>query len=99
MKAKELLWLCEEIDGQEALRIGLVCRVFPSEELITEALNLARKLASNPPLAMKLSKTVINASLSQGTYESLRFSALCISLLRHMRIQDYLKGVEAFTKR
>lgn len=99
MRAKEMVWLCEPMDGNEALRIGFVCRVFPPEKLVEGALNMARKLASYPPLAMKFSKMVINASVSQGVYDSLRFSAFCESLHRYMRGQDVAKAFEAFTQR
>ncbi|MFC1929578.1 enoyl-CoA hydratase/isomerase family protein [Chloroflexota bacterium] len=98
MKAKELIWLNEWIDGQEALRIGLVCRVFPPEELHAEALSIAHKLASHPPLAMKFSKMAIDASLSQGVRESLRFADLCHLLLRHMSPQHFSEGSKRFTK-
>jgi len=97
-KAKELVWTGEVIDGREAWRIGLVNRVSTSQRLMEDARELALKLAANSPLAMKLSKMVINSSLSQGIYESLRFSAFCESLLRYMSPKEMTDAFRAFSQ-
>ena len=45
-KAKYLLLLCEQVDGAEAERIGLVSLCVPEDELEERALEIARRLAS-----------------------------------------------------
>jgi len=50
-KAKEMYFLAEMIDAQEALRLGLVSRVVPHESLMEETMALARRLADGPTLA------------------------------------------------
>ena len=52
-KAAELLMTGELIDAAEALRIGLVSRVVPPDELLTAAGELARRIAAHPPLAVR----------------------------------------------
>ena len=55
-KASEMAFTGEAIDAQEALRCGLVSRVVPAGELMATALALARKIAANPPAAMRMTK-------------------------------------------
>jgi enoyl-CoA hydratase/carnithine racemase len=59
-KAKELLLTGDRISSQEALAIGMVNRVVPDDQLETEALALATKLAKMPREAMGLNKAGIN---------------------------------------
>ena len=59
-KAKEMIMLGGQIKADEALRIGLVTKVVPKEELFDEAMKLAEKLATRPKLALKAAKKSIN---------------------------------------
>jgi enoyl-CoA hydratase len=66
-KAKELLFTCERISAEEALRIGLVNKVVPHEKLMDAVFELVEKMKSAAPLATKLTKRAINRGL--GGYE------------------------------
>lgn len=57
---KYLAMTCEDIDAAEALRIGLVERVVPLEELEARTIALAEKLAAKPPIAVQMAKKCIN---------------------------------------
>lgn len=59
-KAKEIIYSAASISVEEAARIGLVNKVVAREDLMPEAMKLARKIADNAPIAVRLSKTVIN---------------------------------------
>ena len=59
-KAKELIYTAKAINAAEALRIGLVNGVYSPEELMNETIAMAQKIASNAPIAVKLSKQAIN---------------------------------------
>jgi enoyl-CoA hydratase/carnithine racemase len=59
-RAKDLLMTARSIDAQEALQWGLVNRVVPAADLREGALNLAREIAKNAPLAVSLAKLVID---------------------------------------
>jgi enoyl-CoA hydratase/carnithine racemase len=60
-KAKELLFTGEDrIDAAEALRIGLVNKVVPLEELEGATLALAEEIAKNDPFAVSMQKRSIN---------------------------------------
>ena len=62
-KAKELMWTGEAIDAAEALRMGMVNKVVPREELDQAAAELARKVALTPPGAVRATKRSINQML------------------------------------
>ena len=47
-KARELCWLGDVIDAQEALRLGLVNRVVPHEQFTAEIATLAQRLTAAP---------------------------------------------------
>lgn len=57
---KELLLLGERISAAEALRIGLVNRVVPADQLMAEAKKVALRMARLPAIAMKQNKEAIN---------------------------------------
>ena len=59
-KAKYHLLLCEEVDGVEAERIGLVSLCVPEEELEERALEIARRLASGSRSAISHTKLSLN---------------------------------------
>ncbi|MEP7059361.1 MAG: enoyl-CoA hydratase-related protein [Actinomycetota bacterium] len=60
-KAKELLFTGEDrIDAAEALRIGLVNKVVPPEDLDGATLALAEEIAKNDPFAVSMQKKAIN---------------------------------------
>jgi len=59
-KAKELLMTGEVIDAQEALRIGLVNKVVPHEQLDQAVMDMARQLAEGDLLAIKSTKKAVN---------------------------------------
>ena len=93
-KAKELIFTGDFVDAHEALRIGLVDRVVPREELLNEAKRMARKIASKGPLAITFAKNAINLALDVdvkkgGELEAKEFGALC-------ETQDMKEGMTAF---
>ena len=59
-KAKYHLLLCEEVDGVEAERIGLVSLCVPEEELEDRALEIARRLAAGSRSALSHTKLSLN---------------------------------------
>ena len=61
--AKQMIFTGQNIKAQEAKRIGLVNEVFPIEELLNEAIKLAKTIAKNSANAIKSSKKAINEGL------------------------------------
>lgn len=63
VKAKELLLLGEAIDAQEALRLGLVNRVVPPDDLMDAAMEWARRLAAQPRVSTALAKAALDTGI------------------------------------
>jgi 3-hydroxypropionyl-coenzyme A dehydratase len=59
-KAKELVYTGKMIKANEAKEIGLVNNVVPLESLMEEVMSMAKTIASNATLAVRMSKTAIN---------------------------------------
>lgn len=71
IKAKELLLLGEAIDAQEAMRLGLVNRVVPPGQLMSVALEWARRLASQPRMPTALAKAALDNGIDAAFAASL----------------------------
>lgn len=63
-KAMEMMFLCDMVDAQEALRLGLVNKVVPHEKLLDEALAWARKLAEHSRHSISAQKALIVRGLA-----------------------------------
>ena len=74
-KALELFWTGDFIDAEEAMRIGIVNKVFPDAELMTQVEKIARKIAKAPPLTLRMVKRAIY----QGMRNDLRTNLDLIS--------------------
>lgn len=59
-QAKEMLMLGERISAQDALRLGLVNKVVPVEDLIPAAEEMAKKIAALPQKTVQLNKALVN---------------------------------------
>jgi enoyl-CoA hydratase len=73
-KAKYYLLTCDFIDGREAERIGLVSKALPREQVLPEAMRLARQLADGPQPALRLTKRALNQWLRLGGLTSFDYS-------------------------
>ena len=61
-KTKEMIMTCDNISAHEALRIGLVNKVVPPEQLMTSCEELVKKIAAKGPLAIRICKKIVNAA-------------------------------------
>ena len=68
-RAAELLLTGRIIDAGEAYRIGLANHVYPPEELMMRAEEMAREMASKSPLGLKLTKVALNTGLNAGSLQ------------------------------
>lgn len=96
-KAKELLFTARKVSSAEALSIGLVNQVVPSNELLQQATKLGEAIAANAPIAVRQAKLALNKGLEveQGVAMSLETAVydICIPT------QDRLEGLAAFKEK
>jgi enoyl-CoA hydratase len=62
-KAKELLFTGDVVRADDALRLGLVNHVHPSDEVLDRALAFAARLAQGPAFAIQATKSLVNLTL------------------------------------
>ena len=73
-QAKEVLLLGEVILPEDALRMGLINRIVPDDQLDEAANKMARKLASLPPTVVRTNKRLVNLVYEQmGLIEAVRY--------------------------
>lgn len=86
-KAAELTFTADTIDADTALAIGLVSYVVPDEQVLSRALELAQRIARNPPHALRMSKRLLreaeHAKLETVLELSASFQALAHATSDH----------------
>jgi enoyl-CoA hydratase len=93
-KAKEMIMTGDPISAQEALRIGLINKVVPHDQLMSSCMELAGKLMSVAPLALRVYKASVNRFLGGEEYKhSLEV------MLYLMATEDQKEGVSAFLEK
>lgn len=96
-KAAELLFTGDIIHAAEAERIGLVSRVVPHEELMPAAMEVARKIASNPPIAMRFMKQGLRMAAPGDPQES---GAYVFNALAYLfTTEDHREGALSFVEK
>lgn len=96
-KAKELVLLGDIIDAKEAERIGIVNRVVPDAELDSFVSDWAERLAAGPPLALQMSKRMLNSGLQMSLSEMLHWEAMAQSVTSTSR--DAVEALKAFAEK
>ncbi len=62
-KAREIWFLCDQYDAQEALNMGLVNKVVPLEKLEETTIEWCNKILAKSPLSLRMLKSSFNAEL------------------------------------
>lgn len=96
-RAQDMILLGRKIGGQEAVSIGLATKCVSQEELLSEARKMAGKLIAKGPVAIRIAKRVVQASLSGSQevgelLEMLALSTLCST-------EDKAEGVTSFLEK
>ena len=73
--AFELLVSGEMIDAEEALRIGLLNKMVPGEELMARCMKLAETIASRGPIAVRLCKDAVRHGLEMDLRRACAYEA------------------------
>lgn len=92
--AKQLLYTGETIGADEALRIGLVNKVTPSEQLMEEAMKIAGMISSRGQVAVQLCKDAVNHGMQVDIQQAMAFEADIFGLC--FATSDQKEGMRAF---
>ena len=96
-KAAELLFTGDVIEAAEAERIGLVSRVVPHDELLPVALEMAGRIAANPPIAMRYMKEGLRQSVHASMDEIGAYVGSSLAYL--FTTEDHREGALSFVER
>jgi enoyl-CoA hydratase len=96
-RALELLLTGRTIDAEEALRIGLVSRVVPADQLLAEAETLLRTILANGPLAIRACLEAVDAGSDMTVDQALLLEANQFGLLS--ATSDMKEGTKAFLEK
>ena len=96
-KAKELIYTGRMIDAQEALQIGLADHIYPDDQLLAEALAMAKKIAANAPVAVCYAKCAINEGAQADIDTAIAIENKWFS--KCFATQDQKEGMQAFLEK
>jgi len=96
-KAMEMILTGAPIGADEAMRIGLVNRVVPAAELMTEARKLAAQLAASAPIAMRYIINAVNKGMEMPFAEACQYEATLFGLVAST--DDMHEGTKAFLEK
>jgi naphthoate synthase len=95
-KAREIWFLCEQYDADEALNMGLVNKVVPLDELEATTVDWCRKIMTKSHTAVRLLKSAFNAELDgQAGLQELAGNATLLYYLS----DEAREGKEAFLEK
>lgn len=96
-KALDLLWTAEFVEAPEALRLGIVQRVYPDAELREQTFAFARQIADGPQVPIRMIKRLVYQSLKLDLRTHLDLVSSHMGLVR--QTLDHKEGVAAFKEK
>lgn len=96
-RAAEMAFTGDTIDAQTALDWGLVSKVVAPEKLMAEAHELAKRVAKNPPHALRMTKKLLREGQKLSLESLLELSAAMQPLAHHTN--DHKEAVAAFIEK
>ena len=96
-KTMEMVLTARMMDAAEAERCALVSRVVPLAELVPNALETAKKVASLSPLAVKMAKEMVSAAYETPLAEGVKLERRLFHSL--FAFEDQKEGMAAFVEK
>lgn len=96
-KALELLWTARFVDAQEALELGIVNKVVEDDQLMQATYELAKQIATQPPLAVRMIKRAVRQGASIDIRTHLEMAASHMAAM--YSTQDHKEAVTAFAEK
>src|SRR3712207_2092654 len=95
--ATEMVLTGKLISAQRAYEVGLVNHVVPKNEVLEKALELAKLIAKNAPLSLKLSKQIFHVATQSSFEDAQRFCNVCWDYIE--KTEDAIEGPKAFLEK
>ena len=92
--AAELFMTGENVSAERAAQFGMINKVVPADDLMTEAMTMADKLAAAPTGSIGRIKRMLNASFANDLRHQLELEHEC--QIESGRSEDFKEGVAAF---
>jgi 2-(1,2-epoxy-1,2-dihydrophenyl)acetyl-CoA isomerase len=96
-KAKELMFLADIVEAEEAHRIGLVNRVIPHDDLMDSVKTLAESIAKGPQVSYRWMKENINLAVHSSFHDGLDRESL--THIRCGQTEDHKEGAKSFVEK
>ena len=96
-RACEMAFTGDILDAGLARDYGLVSRVVPHDELMSEARGLAARIAAGPPIAMKLAKRAFYRGATTDLPSALEFEGYMQGIC--FNTEDFQEGIAAFLEK
>jgi 2-(1,2-epoxy-1,2-dihydrophenyl)acetyl-CoA isomerase len=96
-KAFELMLLAEKVSAAEALKLGMINKLVPQDQLLQESAALAKRLAEGATLAFGLTKRAVNRAIFPDLEELLEYEASLQEIAGQS--EDFLEGIRAFREK
>ena len=82
------------ISAQRAYDIGLINYVVPKEQVLEKAIELAKTIAANAPISLRLTKEIFHITSQVSEEDAQRFCNVCWDYIEKM--EDAIKDPKAF---
>jgi enoyl-CoA hydratase/carnithine racemase len=96
-KAAEVAFLGDVLDAQRSLELGLVNKVVPHDELMTETMKVATRIANNAPLSVQSTKRMMRLGMEESFEAAV--DHIYLQLLPLFGSEDFKEGLSAFAER
>lgn len=96
-RAAEMLFTGDFLEADEAYRLGFLNRLVSEDELESTTMQMAERIASGPPIAIRLSKLMLYKGLEFDLETAMKMAAAGETIT--LTSQDHIEGVSAFREK
>jgi len=97
-RAADLIFTSRSVDADEAYRLGLLDRLVPHDALLEESVRLANEMTQWPPLALRVSKRVLQHNFEAGLDDAMKYESVGLGLGRRAT-NDAREAMMAFAEK
>ncbi|OBB14641.1 hypothetical protein A5761_01710 [Mycolicibacterium setense] len=97
-RAADLIMTSRDVNAEEAYRLGLLDRLTDERSALDEALDVAARIASLPPIAIRASKRVLKRNATAAIYDALANETMALDRAKRAEA-DRAEAVASFRER